>query len=1005
MKFQFDANQAFQLDAVRAVVELFAGQMPATGGSLQTTAIHSAGTGPLFAGSVQTEIGLGNALTITGDILFKNLRAIQERNDLDPSDDLYPKINYGKSGTGGDADGGLHFSVEMETGTGKTYVYLRTIFELNRAYGWKKFIIVVPSVAIREGVLKSIEMTAEHFRALYGNPEFEHCVYDARRIPQLRQFAVSNTIQVLVINIDAFRKNFTGTDAESKSNVIYKETDRLQGRQPIEFVRATNPVVIIDEPQSVDSTEKAQEAIKALNPLCTLRYSATHRNPYNLVYRLDPIRSLQLGLVKQIVVGSTDTPNAHNAAFVRLVKTENKTGIKAKVEIDVVQKKGITRKAITVKSGDDLFVKSEEREIYKTGYEITDISCEPGNEYIQFSSGKRLALGEEQGGFGDDIIKIQIRKTVEKHLQKELELRDRAARGEGIKVLTLFFLDRVANYRVYVPDGSTTAGAYANYFEESLKELLREPRYEPLRADYADVAKVHNGYFSKDKKGILKDTGGDTKDDDDTYNLIMREKERLLDLNEPLRFIFSHSALREGWDNPNVFQIGTLSAGNSVVKKRQEIGRGLRLPVDAQGRRVFDPKLNRLYVVANENYETFAKTLQNEYEEDCGVTFGKIPKTVFAKICVGTSPEGEEITLGREAGERLRAALVAEKYLDDAGKITEKFNPRARGFLLQLPAEFSEQRAAVTDLLASYQTERHIERADGEKRYRAKKQVLLNPEFIALWEKISAKTIYRVEYSTDALIAGAVEAIKKIEKIEPVRAAYREASLAIENAGVTATMLRESAETLTYTGALPDIIAYLQAETELTRGTLVRILKESGRLPEFFNNPQKFMDAVAGAIKHELHRLIIDGIKYERVPGEFFEMRLFEEQELVTYLHNRYELQNAGKSPYDAIAYDSEIERSFAEGLDKREDVKFFVKLPDTFKIRTPVGCYNPDWAIMTPENKVVYLVRETKGTRKLEKLRPDEVNKIRCGEAHFRALGVDFNVVTNAGDLLVSGG
>jgi hypothetical protein len=352
-----------------------------------------------------------------------------------------------------------------------------------------KFIIVVPSVAIREGVLKNIEITAEHFRALYGNVEFEHFVYDAKRIPQLRQFAVSNTIQILIINIDAFGKNFTGTDAERKSNVIYKETDRLQGRQPIEFIQATNPIVIIDEPQSVDSTEKAQEAIKALKPLCTLRYSATHRNPYNLVYRLDPIRSLQMGLVKQIVVGSTRTQNAHNAAFVRLEKTDNKKGIKAKVTLHVSQESGIAEKNITVKAGDDLFYKSGERELYRQGYEVVDIYCEPGAEYIQFSSGKRLALGESQGGFGDDIARLQIRKTVEKHLLKELEVRDRAKRGEGVKVLTLFFLDHVGNYRTYDAGGAPQKGPYALLFEETLAEFLKETRFAPL-LPYAPIRKV-----------------------------------------------------------------------------------------------------------------------------------------------------------------------------------------------------------------------------------------------------------------------------------------------------------------------------------------------------------------------------------------------------------------------------------------------------------------------------------------------------------------------------------
>lgn len=999
MKFQFDANQPFQHEAMQAVVDLFSGQPSQAQRGIQVP-IKLDSHEPLFAGTEQTELGLGNARLIDDNTLLKNLRAVQERNDVDASPGLYSVISYGNRAD--DTTSGLHFSVEMETGTGKTYVYLRTLFELNRAFGWKKFIIVVPSVAIREGVLKSIEMTAGHFRALYGNPEFEHFVYDAKRIPQLRQFAVSNTIQILVINIDAFRKNFTGTENEQKSNVIYKETDRLQGRQPIEFIRATNPVVIIDEPQSVDGTPKAQEAIKALSPLCTLRYSATHRNPHNLVYRLDPIRSLQLGLVKQIIVGSTRTENAHNTPFIRLDKTDNKKGIKARVTLHVALDSGeIKEKSVTVKAGDDLFVKSGERELYRHGCEVTDIYCEPGAEYIQFSSGKRLALGESQGGFGDDIARIQIRKTIEKHLLKELEVRDRAARGEGVKILTLFFLDRVANYRTYGADGTPQKGQYAQWFEECLRELLKESRFAPL-LPYPALDKVHNGYFSADKKGVLKDTSGETQADDDTYNLIMREKERLLSLEEPLRFIFSHSALREGWDNPNVFQIGTLASSSSSVKKRQEIGRGLRLPVNAKGQRVFDPQLNKLYVVANESYDAFARALQQEYEDDCGVTFGKLPKTAFAKLEMGTSPEGEALTLGREAGERLRLELVAKGYLTEEGRITDKFAPRTPGFALELSPEFSEQRENITTLLQSWQLERHIKRAEDEKRYTAKKHVLLDPEFEALWNKINVRTTYRVEYETDTLVNAAVEAIRAMEKIGPIRVTYHEASVSLENKGVIAGVLRETSDKLTFDGPVPDIIAYLQAETELTRSTLVRILKESDRLAEFFNNPQRFMDAVAAILKRELHRLIIDGIKYEKIEGETYSMELFEKEELITYLHNRYELQNKDKSPYDAVAYDSEVEREFAEGLDKREDVKLFVKLPPRFLIRTPIGNYNPDWAIVTHDNRVVYLVRETKGTRDLNKLRPDEAVKIRCGARHFEALGVSFDVVMSADDLRV---
>ena len=451
MKLQFDANQQFQLDAVAAVVDLFDGQ-PQSAPEYAVIKTAGAGIGALFAGQEQTELGVGNQLVLDPARLFANTRAVQALNEIDVQVRLKPDTIDGDSLDAWElfdvpADTGRlcpHFSVEMETGTGKTYVYLRTVFELSRRYGFQKFVIVVPSVAIREGVLKNIEITREHFRALYNNPPFEHFVYDARSVNRLRQFAVSTTLQILVINIDAFRKNFTGTDAEQKSNVIYKESDRLSGRQPIEFVQAARPIVIIDEPQSVDSTEESQEAIRALNPLSTLRYSATHKNPYNLVYRLDPIRAFELRLVKQIVVGSATAQGAANDAFVRVERIDYKNGIKAKLRIHVQTPKGPKEKSVTVKNGADLFAVSDERASYQQGFSVAEINAEPGSEFVRFSSGRVLRLGEEIGGLRDDMWQAQIRQTLQRHLEKELELR-----GRGIKVLTLFFIDRVANYRDY----------------------------------------------------------------------------------------------------------------------------------------------------------------------------------------------------------------------------------------------------------------------------------------------------------------------------------------------------------------------------------------------------------------------------------------------------------------------------------------------------------------------------------------------------------------------------
>ncbi|MEX5283375.1 MAG: DEAD/DEAH box helicase family protein [Nitrospiraceae bacterium] len=992
MKIQFDPNQPFQLDAVAAVTNLFDGQPQ---GMPEYAVINTGSGSGLFAGQQQTELGAGNQLLVAEDKLQANTRALQTRNDIEVADPLAPLEAWELfDGPANQVRRCPHFSVEMETGTGKTYVYLRTIFELSRRYGFQKFIIVVPSVAIREGVLKNIDITAEHFRALYNNLPFEHFVYDAKKVNRLRQFATSTQLQILIINIDAFRKNFTGTEAEQKSNVIYKESDKLSGRQPIEFVQAARPIVIIDEPQSVDSTDKAQEAIKALNPLCTLRYSATHRNPYNLVYRLDPVRAFELKLVKQIVVASALAEGAANDAFVRVEKIDYKNGIKAKLRIHVQGTDGPKEKSVTVKQGANLFTLSNDRANYENGFQVTEINAEPGNEYIRFSNGRTLRQGEEIGAMRDDVWRAQIKHTIKRHLEKELQVRTR-----GIKVLSLFFIDRVANYRDYDGAGLPVKGKFAEVFEAELSELAKDERYREMTWLKQPMDKLHNGYFAQDKKGVLKDTRGDTQADDEVYNLIMKEKERLLSLEEPLRFIFSHSALREGWDNPNVFQICTLNETQSAVKKRQEIGRGLRLPVDQNGLRVFDDSVNKLYVMANESYEDFAKKLQAEYEEDCGVTFGKIPFTALVKLT--RIVDGAEQPIGPETAEVIRAALVAQKMLDVEGRIQPAFDPKRKDFKLELPEPQRELTPAVIDLLSSYQIERQIRREKDDGPNRLKKEVVLSPEFQALWDRIKPKTTYRVEFETDKLVERAVDAIKRMEKIPVPKILVSTGQVAVAKGGLTATAVSSAQEQINYADkAVPDLLAYLQNETELTRSTLVRILKASGRLGEFFNNPQRFMDAVAGILKHELHRLLVDGIKYERVeapgPDAEWEMMLFKNEELINYLT----ALKVNHSLYEYVVYDSEVEREFARKLDEREDIKLFVKLPGWFEVDTPVGKYNPDWAIVKHENQTIYLVKETKGTKDFLKLRTIEADKVRCGQKHFETLGVSFAVAVTADEV-----
>ena len=591
MKLTFEPNLEYQQEAIGAVVGLFEGQM------LEDSDYRY---GMREDGRLDFIDGVGNHLALTDEQILVNLQKVQEQNEVAVSESL----------------DGMHFSVEMETGTGKTYVYLRTIYELNSRYGFKKFVIVVPSVPIREGVLKNLQITHEHFQTLYDNIPVNYKVYDRNRISQLRGFATSDNIEILVINIDAFAKD---------ENVINKPNDKLNGQEPIKFIQSTCPIVIVDEPQNMES-EKRSAAIANLNPLCTLRYSATHRNRYNLIYSLNPVKAYDMGLVKQIEVDSVLEENSQNNAFVELTAiTATKMKITAKITIDVNDKDGVKRKSVAVKVGDDLYNLSNNREIYRNGFIVEGIDA--SNGFVSFSNNEVLYQGQQQGGLNDEIMKFQIRRTIEEHLNKELKLNK-----QGIKVLSLFFIDRVANYRSYDAQGMPVEGKFAVWFEEIYNELIAKPIYRPLNK--YPIEKIHNGYFSQDKKGQLKDTSGETQADDNTYNLIMKDKETLLDINNPLRFIFSHTALREGWDNPNVFQICTLNETKSEMKKRQEIGRGLRLAVNQDGARIYDKNINRLTVVANEAYNDFAKALQNELKEDCGVDFGNRIKPKRDRIAV-----------------------------------------------------------------------------------------------------------------------------------------------------------------------------------------------------------------------------------------------------------------------------------------------------------------------------------------------------------------------------------
>ncbi len=873
MKLHFDPNQQFQIDAIQSIVNIFEGQ-PLNRGDFDFS-FNSENY--LFQ-----EGGIGNRLFITEEQVFKNVREIQKKNELSVSESL----------------DGMHFSVEMETGTGKTYVYLRTIYELNKKYGFKKFVIVVPSIAIREGVLKNLEITFEHFQNLYDKIPVNFDVYDSRRVSGLRGFAINNNIQILVINIDSFAKD---------ENIINKFNDKLTGKKPIEFIQATRPIVIVDEPQNME-TEIRKKAIENLNPLCTLRYSATHTNRYNMVYSLDPVKAYDLGLVKQIEVDSIVTENDFNEAYLCLKKvTATKTRTAAKIEIDCNTTEGVKRKTITAKVGDDLFDLSNKREIYKAGYILNGIDVSAN--LIELSNGETIFTGDTLGGLSDEVMKVQIRKTVEEHFLKE-----RNYKNKGIKVLSLFFIDRVANYRDYDAEGRPQKGKFAEWFEEIFKDISTKSAYKGL-IPY-DAEDVHNGYFSADKKGSWKDTQGNSQADDDTFKLIMKDKERLLDVNEPLRFIFSHSALREGWDNPNVFQICTLNETQSELKKRQEIGRGLRLSVNQDGLRIQDTNINRLTVIANESYEDFARQLQTEIEEDCGVSF--------------------------------------------KGRIKNK-----------------QKRATV--------------------KYR--KGFELDEKFKDIWDKIKFHTVYSVEYDTDELVKKAAKAVSQMPSIKKAVIKTTKTALEFDDAGIVMETKASYTTALDGVFSIPDILLYIQERTELTRSTILEILLKSERLAEILINPQLFLDNAITAIEDVLTDLMIDGIKYEKLGSKEYEMRLFEDYEIhVDEL--TFKIQKQDKTIYsNLVPLDSNVEYDFAKECENRDDIQFYFKLPFWFKIKTPIGNYNPDWALIKKNEKTVYFVAETKAAG--QELKISEKRKIKCGYAHFNEFdNVRYRQVTKVGEL-----
>ena len=892
MKFKFESNQQFQLQAIESVAKLFHGQHFITEG---------------FYLEGEDLISVPNCIEVDNDAILENLQQVQADNGLPVDENFeYIKANIPLFNKQTSVQY-PNFSVEMETGTGKTYVYLRTILELYRRYGLRKFIIVVPSIAVREGVIKTLDITQSHLRQLYDNPPYQYHSYDSSKISQVRQFALSDGVEIFVMTIDSFNR---------ESNVIYKNTDWLQGEIPIHLIQATRPILVLDEPQNMIS-ELSVKALSALNPLFTLRYSATHRHPYNLVYRLTPAEAYQQGLVKRIEVDGVLQEDDANIPFVRVNRIFNKNNkLCAQLSVHkLMNDKAVKEGTLTVYYSDDLANKTKRTEY--NGYIVEEIDKFGGS--VRFTNGIEINEGGSSGEDKDSIFETQIRRTIETHFRKQDRLK-----SQDVKVLSLFFIDRVDNY-------TQDTGIIRRLFKKCFDEIKQE--YTNWKD--VDVESVQASYFAKKetKSGeiIYEDsTTGKSAKDAETYDLIMKDKERLLSFDEPTCFIFSHSALREGWDSPNVFQICTLNQTVSEMKKRQEIGRGVRLALDQYGNRVYDRKVNILTVIANDSYKNYVEGLQSEIKEEHG----------------------------------------------EQGLTPKPANARERGVA------------------------------------RLRNEYILKPEFKELWEYIKHKTRYAVNVDTDLLID---DVVKELDKaiIRPPRITVTKAQIEVDDSQVFTALQMSGAKTIiNLAGRYPlpnlvDTMIHLLENTtppiRLTRKTLLEIFKRTQNQQAALDNPHDFATVAVRIIKGKLTDQLIDGIKYEKI-GECYEMCQFETNIESWEDH----LIKAENSVYDHVICDSDIERKFVEDIEKIVPVKLYVKLPTFFKVPTPIGNYNPDWAIVVedPESRTpkLYLVRETKSSTDPNDWRPDEKKKIDCGRKHFNdALGVNYDVIKSAEELLES--
>ncbi len=1008
MRIQYK-QQKFQADAAKAVVDVFAGQP-----YLTPTYRMDRGSGYIQQSFTEEAdlIGWRNQRIVpelNDQLILQQLQKIQRANQIAPSNRLEGRST------------GYHLTVEMETGVGKTYTYIKTMYELNRAYGWSKFIIVVPSIAIREGVYRSLEMTQEHFAEEYGK-KIRFFIYNSARLTEIDRFATDSSINVMIINSQAF--NARGKDARR----IYMKMDEFRSRRPIDIIAQTNPILIIDEPQSVEG-KQTKENLKQFHPMITLRYSATHKSDsiYNMVYRLDAMEAYNKRLVKKIAVkgivesGSTATDGYLYLESINLSKKDPT----ATLQFERKMANGaVKKKSRTVREGDDLYEHSNGLEEYRNGFVVSRIDGR--DDSIEFLNGIRIYAGDVVGAVDEDQLRrIQIRETILSHLQRERQLF-----YKGIKVLSLFFIDEVANYREYDAAGQPVNGKYARMFEEEYEDILKNMQMTSGEDEHSrylraiPTGKTHAGYFSVDGKGKMINSRAGGKeaisDDAGAYELIMKNKELLLDRDpkkSPVRFIFSHSALREGWDNPNVFQICTLKQSGSVVRKRQEVGRGLRLCVDQNGERMDMNALgndvhnvNVLTVIASESYDSFAKGLQAEMAEDVADRPKAVTKELFAGRVV-KDDQGSEILITDDIASAVYFDLIVNGYINKSGELTDKYYEDKAGGKIRIAEEAKDFASAVIEIMDTIYDSKAL-RPENARSNNVEllldTEKLNSKEFQALWSKINKKSVYVVDFDTDELIRESVALLD--DKLRVAKIYFRVETGAMdsiksrEDLATGTSFVKKESASYGMSAALRsnvkyDLIGKLVDETGLTRKTVIAILQgiQPAVFDQFKDNPEEFIARAAQLINEQKAAAVIEHITYD-VLDERYGTDIFTRHAIKGRLG--VNAMKARKHLYDHIVYDSSGERDFATELDANADVAVYVKLPDGFCISTPVGKYVPDWAIAFYEDHVkhVYFVAETKGSANSMQSRRMEESKIHCAREHFRAVS-DGSVVYDVVD------